>query len=115
MERRRIWKCAGKKLGERGRKIFGTREFGEAREMKLWKILSYMTLVVLAPCLFSNGCGGSSGANTITVGLTSSVGNVLILGQSTTLTATVSGSTNTDVTKWTCTCTTTTTNSSGVS
>jgi DNA-binding beta-propeller fold protein YncE len=51
-----------------------------------------------AICLLSlNGCGSSSTANVVTVSLTSSVGNIIILGQSTTLTATVSGSTNLSV------------------
>jgi DNA-binding beta-propeller fold protein YncE len=44
-----------------------------------------------------NGCGSSSTANVVTVSLFSSVGNVIILGQSTTLTATVSGATNLNV------------------
>jgi len=90
--------------------------------MKLWKISSYLTLAILAPCLLFSGCGGGSGATVTTVGLASSVGNALILGQSTTLTATVVGPANTDVT-WepgqpagtNCTYTTTTTNSSGTS
>jgi hypothetical protein len=42
-----------------------------------------------------NGCGSSSTANVVTVSLSSSVpGNTIILGQSTTLTATVNGSTD---------------------
>ena len=82
--------------------------------MKLWKISSYLTLAVLAPCLFFSGCGGgSSGATVTTVSLTSSAGNILILGQSTTLTATVVGPTNTNVTWVGCTYTTTTTDSAG--
>jgi hypothetical protein len=70
-----------------------------------------------------SGCGSSSTANVVTVTVTSSVGNILILGQSTTLTATVSGATNTNV-NWEpgqpagppqtpCTYTTTTTDSNG--
>jgi len=67
-----------------------------------------------------SGCGGSSTANVVTVTVSSSVGSILILGQSTTLTATVSGATNLNV-NWEpstpkgtpCTYTTTTTNSSG--
>ena len=89
--------------------------------MKLWKISSYLTLAVLAPCLFVTGCGSNSGAIATTVTLTSSVGSTLILGQSTTLTSTVTGPTNLDST-WEpnepantpCTYTTTTVNSSGV-
>jgi len=82
--------------------------------MKLWKISSYLALAVIAPCLLFNGCGGgSSGATVTSVFITSSVGPTLILGQSTTLTATVTGPTNTDV-KWVgCTYTTTTFTSAG--
>ncbi len=83
--------------------------------MKLWKISSYLTLAVLAPSLLLSGCGSSSsGAIVTSVSLTSSVaGNILILSQSTTLTATVIGPNNTNVTWVGCTYTTTTTNSSG--
>jgi len=89
--------------------------------MKLWKISSYLTLAILAPCSLFSGCGGGgNGATVTTVTISSSVGNALILSQSTTLTATVLGPSNTDVT-WepgqpagtSCTYTTTTTNSSG--
>jgi hypothetical protein len=91
--------------------------------MKLWKISSCLTLAVLAPSLFFSGCGsGSNGATVTSVSVMSSVGETLILGQSTTLTATVVGPSNLDVT-WEpgqpagtpCTYTTTTTNSSGTS
>jgi hypothetical protein len=76
--------------------------------MKLWKISSYLTLAVLAPCLLFSGCGSSStGATVTTVSLFSSVGNTLVLGQSTTLTATVVGPSNTNVTWVGCTYTTT--------
>jgi hypothetical protein len=81
--------------------------------MKLWKISSYVALAVIAPCLLFSGCGGSSGAIVTTVTITSSVGPTLILGQSTTLTATVTGPTNTNVTWVGCTYTTTTFTSSG--
>ncbi len=76
--------------------------------MKLLKISSYLTLAILASCLLINGCGGgSSGATVTTVSISSSVGTVLILGQSTTLTSTVVGPTVTD-SKWVgCTYTTT--------
>jgi len=47
--------------------------------------------------LSMSGCGGSSTANVVTVTVSSSVGSILILGQSTTLTATVSGATNLNV------------------
>ncbi|MGC0773458.1 MAG: beta-propeller fold lactonase family protein [Candidatus Acidiferrum sp.] len=89
--------------------------------MKLWKISSYLTMAVLAPCLLFSGCGsGSSGATVTSVSIISSVGSTLILGQSTTLTATVVGPTNLDVnwepglpTGTPCTYTTTTTSSTG--
>jgi DNA-binding beta-propeller fold protein YncE len=81
--------------------------------MKLWKISSYLALAIIAPCLLLNGCGGSSGATVTSVFVSSSVGNTLILGQSTTLTATVTGPTNTDVTWVGCTYTTTTVPSNG--
>jgi DNA-binding beta-propeller fold protein YncE len=83
--------------------------------MKLWKISSYLTLAVLAPCLFLSGCGSkNSGAIVTTVTIQSSVpSRVLILSQSTTLTATVVGPTDTTV-KWVgCTYTTSTTDSTG--
>ncbi len=82
--------------------------------MKLWKISSYLTLAALAPCLLLSGCSSSSnGATVTTVSVQSSVGDTLILGQSTNLTAAVVGPTNTNVTWVGCTYTTTTTNSSG--
>jgi hypothetical protein len=74
--------------------------------MKLWKISSCLKLAVLAPCLLLSGCGGGSSATVTSVTITSSVGPVLILGQSTTLTATVVGPSNTDVTWVGCTYTT---------
>ena len=74
--------------------------------MKLWKISSYLTLAALAPCLLLSGCGGGSSATVTSVTITSSVGPSLILGQSTTLTATVVGPSNTDVTWVGCTYTT---------
>jgi DNA-binding beta-propeller fold protein YncE len=67
---------------------------------------TFLGLLLAVSGLFSlSGCGGSSSANVITVSVTSSVGTVLILGQSTTLTATVTGSTNTNVTWNTGVCT----------
>src|SRR5580693_8049980 len=72
--------------------------------MKLWKISSYLTLAALAPCLLLSGCSSSSSSATVTsVSVQSSVGNTLILGQSTNLTATVVGPTNTNVTWVGCT------------
>src|SRR5580704_14846297 len=67
--------------------------------MKLWKLSTYLTLAVLAPFLLSIGCGSSNNSAVATsVTLTSSVGNTLILGQSATLTAIVTGPSNTTVT-----------------
>jgi DNA-binding beta-propeller fold protein YncE len=78
--------------------------------------------VAVAGLLLSGGCGGGGGAaNVITIAVSSSSGFFIILGQSTTLTATVTGATNTMV-KWTpefltskapCQYTTTTTDSTG--
>jgi len=76
--------------------------------MKLGKIVTFLTLAVSASCLCLNGCGGGTGVIAITVGVSSSLGtNVLILGQSTTLTATVTGATNTSATWDKCMYTTT--------
>jgi DNA-binding beta-propeller fold protein YncE len=76
--------------------------------MKLRKISSYLTLAILGPCLLFSGCGSkNTGAIAITVNILSSVGPTLILGQSTTLTATVTGATNTNVNWVGCTYTTT--------
>ena len=89
---------------------------------KLDKPSSMVIAGIAAICLFlSNGCGGGSGANVITVSV-SPAADSLILGQSVNLTATVSGATNTNV-NWepnqakgtNCTYTTTTTDSSGKS
>lgn len=82
--------------------------------MKLWKTSICLTMAVLAPCLLLTGCGSkNTGAIATTVSVQSSAGSTLILGQSTTLTATVVGPTNTTV-KWTgCTFTSTTFSSSG--
>lgn len=65
------------------------------------KVVGFSSLV--GPCLAvigllsTTGCGSSSTANVVTVVVTSSVGQTLILGQSTNLTATVSGASNTSV------------------
>lgn len=59
-----------------------------------------------------SGCGSSSGANVVTVTISSSAGSVLILGQSTNLTANVSGATNEMVT-WSSLQYTTTTTTNG--
>jgi DNA-binding beta-propeller fold protein YncE len=77
--------------------------------MKLRSMASGVALT--AALLFSSGlvgCGGSSSANVVTVKVQSSAGTVLILGQSTTLLATVNGSTNTSVNWQPCQYTTTT-------
>jgi DNA-binding beta-propeller fold protein YncE len=71
---------------------------GEIVGTKVWRLSSFLDLGLAAIGLLSlSGCGGSSSANVITVSVTSSIGNTIILGQSTTLTATVSGATNLDV------------------
>ena len=75
------------------------------------RLRSKASRIALAATLFSFwlvGCGGSSHANVVTVSVTSSAGTVLILGQSTTLVATVSGATSTMVNWQPCQFTTTT-------
>jgi DNA-binding beta-propeller fold protein YncE len=82
--------------------------------MKLRRISKLIGFGLAAICLASlNGCGTGGGANVITISVMSSVGNSIILGQSTTLTATVTGATNTNVNWEPCQYTTTTTNSNG--
>ena len=81
--------------------------------MRLWKKSVCWLLGAVASSALLAGCGGGSGANVISVSVMFSVGPSLILGQSTTLTATVSGTTNTDANWVGCTYTTTTTDSSG--
>src|ERR1700756_515170 len=80
----------------------------EAGGMKLRCIASGVALTAVLLSFWLGGCGGSSSANVVTVTVGSSAGSVLILGQSTTLTATVSGATNTDVNWQPCQFTTTT-------
>ncbi len=93
---------------------------GEIVRTKVGRKSSFLGLCLGAICLASlSGCGSSTTANVVVVTLTSSVGNVIILGQSTTITATVTGATNTNV-NWPtadqpCQYTTTTTDSSGKS
>jgi DNA-binding beta-propeller fold protein YncE len=71
---------------------------GEIVGTNVWRKSSFLGALLAAVCLLSlSGCGSSSGANVVTVTISSSVGNTIILGQSTTLTATVSGSTNLNV------------------
>jgi hypothetical protein len=78
--------------------------------MKLRWIASGVSTAAILLSFWLAGCGGSSsGANVVTVAVNSSAaGNVLILGQSTTLTATVSGATDTSVDWQPCQFTTTT-------
>jgi DNA-binding beta-propeller fold protein YncE len=99
---------------------------GEIVRTKVGRLSSLLGPWLVAIGLLSmSGCGSSSTANVVTVTVSSSVGTVLILGESTTLTATVSGATNTNV-NWEpgqpagppqtpCTYTTTTTDSNGKS
>jgi DNA-binding beta-propeller fold protein YncE len=60
--------------------------------MKLRTIVTCMAAVIAAACLAA-GCGSSSSANTVLVTVSSSVGTSIILGQSTTLNAAVTGGT----------------------
>jgi DNA-binding beta-propeller fold protein YncE len=76
--------------------------------MKLRSLASGMTLAATLFSFWLGGCGGGSSANVVTVAVTSTVGGVLILGQSTTLSAVVSGATNTMVNWQPCQFTTTT-------
>jgi DNA-binding beta-propeller fold protein YncE len=76
--------------------------------MKLRCMASSVALTAMLLSFWLGGCGGSSKANVVTVTVNSSAGAVLILGQSTTLTATVSGATNTNVNWQPCQFTTTT-------
>ena len=69
---------------------------GTKSRKKLTILAAAMAMIGLS---LSSGCGSGSGANVITVSVTST-STSLIVGQSATLTATVSGATNTSV-KWT--------------
>src|SRR5712691_6169811 len=77
--------------------------------MKLRTLLNCMAAAITAACLAA-GCGSKSAVNTVTVTVTSSVGTSIIIGQSTTLNATVTGgtTTNTSVNWQPCQFTTTT-------
>ena len=97
---------------------------GEIVGTKVVRLYSLLGPWLVAIGLLSmSGCGSSSTANVVTVTISSSVGSILILGESTTLTATVNGATNTNVTwepgqpagppQTPCTYTTTTTDSTG--
>jgi len=63
--------------------------------MKLRTILTYITAAMLAAWLAA-GCGSKGSTNTVTVSVTSSIGTNIIVGQSTTLNATVTGGTTTN-------------------
>jgi DNA-binding beta-propeller fold protein YncE len=89
---------------------------GEIVGMRLRRITSFLGIGLAALCLvLASGCSKSTPANVITIAINSSQGSILILGQSTTLTATVSGATNTNVNWEPCQYTTTTTDSNGKS
>src|SRR6266849_5694298 len=75
--------------------------------MKLRTLLNCMTAAVAAASLTA-GCGSKSAVNTVTVAVISSVGTSIIVGQSTTLTALVTGGTTTMVNWQPCQFTTTT-------
>ncbi len=64
--------------------------------MKLRSILTGMAGAIVAAGLAAGCGGGSNAANAVTVAVGSSVGTVIIVGQSTTLTATVTGGTTTN-------------------
>jgi DNA-binding beta-propeller fold protein YncE len=82
---------------------------GEIVRTKLRGKLRYLGILFLAACMGGlSGCGGSNGANVITVSVTPSGSTNVIVGTSLMLTALVSGGTNLNVT-WSCTFTTTTT------
>src|SRR5229473_658943 len=84
---------------------------GEARVMKSRSTWNCVALGVAIACLWPAGCGSSGNAtNTVTVSVISSLGQNIIVGQSTTLTATVTGGTtsNTAVNWQPCQFTTTT-------
>jgi hypothetical protein len=99
----------------------GACELGEEGHMKFGKACVRLALVASATVLLCCGCGNSNGFIATTVSVVSSVGNTLILGQSTTITATVTGPTDVNV-KWigpsnttACQYTTTTVSTSGTS
>jgi len=63
--------------------------------MKLRTVLTSAAAVIAAACLAA-GCGSKGATNTVTVTVSSSVGASIILGQSTTLQASVTGGTTTN-------------------
>src|ERR1700719_3143956 len=78
--------------------------------MKSKSIWNCAAVAAAIAALWVAGCGGGSSANAVTVTISSSVGPTIIVGQSTTLTATVTGGTtgNTAVNWQPCQFTTTT-------
>lgn len=86
---------------------------GENVVRQLGKLSSILLAgIAVIGLLWSNGCGGGSGANVITVSVTPT-SDSLILGQSVNLTATVSGATDQTVNWEKCMYTITTTQSNG--
>ncbi|HKV26507.1 MAG TPA: hypothetical protein VJN93_18065 [Candidatus Acidoferrum sp.] len=65
--------------------------------MKLWKLSSSLIFSVLLACYLLAGCGTKSNANVVTISVTAPTLS-LIIGQSTTISAVVTGNTNTNVT-----------------
>jgi DNA-binding beta-propeller fold protein YncE len=65
------------------------------KSRSIWSCLA-AAIAMAVPCLWLGGCGSSNNANTVTVTISSSVGATIIVGQSTTLTATVTGGTTTN-------------------
>jgi len=107
-------------MKERGPRCAVLADLGR-KDMKFGKAWAHLALLTGVIAFLCGGCGSKNGAIATTVSLISSVGNTLILGQSTTITATVTGPTNTDV-QWVgpsnttaCQYTTTTVSSSGTS
>jgi len=64
--------------------------------MKLRRIFTCMAAAFVAACL-AVGCGSKGTTNTVTVSVVSSIGTNIIVGQATTLTATVTGGTTTNL------------------
>ena len=78
--------------------LVGRSGVGEIVVAKLTAALKIVGIGLAAlGLLLSGGCGSSGSANTVQVTIGSSAGNTLILGQTTNLTATVTGATNLSV------------------
>src|SRR5215472_13405982 len=101
----------GTKIGAGpGGRFAGRQRVGEIVGKKWRGIANVLSTGIAAVgVLLANGCGGKGATNVVTVSISSSSGIILILGQSTTLNATVSGTGNTKVTWSNCQYTTTTT------